>query len=1139
MAIKVRNLGSGGASDALLKQLLEQYGEESKPKVGALGRIIAPLTGIGSIIDAYYDARYLDKNPKLLNVLKNYGQNVAQGFGTLATGTNYEPDLISQGIAETLDKALPGFKYSKLGQSTAARMAMDVAAGLITDPTTYFSFGATTLLDDVLRGGLKLAGLSDDIVEGAVKELSGSTLEQALKKVSSKYGDDVADALYVHATQTVGRGPLKSGALKLFGQTVTENPTAVLASKALVNPLSAGMDVAGAATKKFIPGVRSNFLSTFDPVQAAIEAGHGEEARKLLSIQRAVPGVPRKVLSELRDSEILESIEKLSKKERKGLDDLIEASKEAYAQGDTARELFKKKKEIVSALDDFINTKTIPGVIYPNADKGLVSPLALRDGQLPLIKEPGDVFENVSEEIVESSGKLEKLSEKWTPEARQMLHDITVKAAAEGEDLFVDKAAIEKVVDNYLGTDIGPKGELLVLPKEVSKNVKDFLSKYMSFEITKTKALQEAGLPTISPKEMGYLMRRRKSYDKSALKDILKGAGMEDKYNKILSDKRVAKELSEAGEVRVKTLNKAIDKNTLDAIKRYDPGFLGSELMGNGATKERIFKTREQGRKAGIRYEEDVLPDIYEQTVRQNEQILVSKFVDDLVTNSDSFSKVPTGTLRTPITIPEKGTFYTDSTMAKIAEDYIAKYTTQEGIEELLNSLEKVQRVWKKYVTGYGPNAAAYHWRNLLEDNIRVVVDGADVKRLPEDYLLAIDLFKFEDLSNKIGREKAIKQVDNTRAAKFLKEVGVKTDDPLTELWNRVLDTGTWTDISKSASEMSLGVPKDIRKLVMSGEKIPTGKRASETYEDIVTVGGLLPRREQATRMATFFNNWRKEGAMAAGADAVERVAFNYNELTKFERETLGKIIPFYGFVKNNLKFYLGTIQRNPEKISRYMNVYQGLQSGSQSEYREEWEAAPDYLKETLTIPLGLDEEGNLKYFTGLNLGIEELGGLKSIPENLSPTLSYLIERMTGKDMYRNEDILNVNQGLPYKNRSELLKKLLNYKEYEVKLDNGETYTKSTVAPLTRHALENLPFVSTLNTTGRRLSNLAVEGPTVKNLTGLFFPGRIEDTNVRDPEAIRQKKAEEALYELLRRKGIAEAYQRLYIPAGLKEQLLK
>jgi len=1122
MAVRIVNMGSGGSSDALLKQLLEQYGEESKPKVGALGRIIAPLTGIGSIIDAYYDARYLDKNPKLLNVLKNYGQNVIQGFGTLATGKNYEPDLISQGISETLDKAMPGFKYSKLGQSTAARMAMDVAAGIITDPTTYFSFGATTLLDDVLRGGLKLAGLSDDIVEGAVKELSGSTLEQALKKVSSKYGDDVADALYVHATQTVGRGPLKSGALKLFGQTVTENPTAVLASKALVNPLSAGMDVAGAATKKFIPGVRSNFLSTFDPIQAAIEAGHGEEARKLLSIQRAVPGVPRKVLSELRDSEILESIGKLGKKERKNLDDLIEASREAYAQGDTARELFKKKGEVVDALDEFVNKITTPDVIYP--EKGV---------------KPAKALKNIGEESADNIGKFQKLFKELTPEAQQMLYDLSTKAGAIGEDLLVDKPSIAKLVDNYLGTDIGPKGELLVLPKEASKNVKDFLSKYMSFEGTKTKALQEAGLPTISPKEMGYLMRRPETYEKKALKNLFKDAGLEGEYDKLLANKKAAKELSETGAVKVKTLRKAIDKDTLDAIKRYDPGFLGEEIMGGGATKERVFKTRAQAEKAGIRYREDILPDIYEQTVRQNEQILVSKFVDDLVTNSDSFSKVPTGTLRTPVTIPGKGTFYTDKTMAKIAEDYIAKYTTQEGIEELLNSLEKVQRVWKKYVTGYGPNAAAYHWRNLIEDNIRVVVDGADVKRLPDDYLLALDMFKFEDLSNKIGREEALKQVDNTRAAKFLKEVGVKTDDPLTELWNRVLDTGTWTGVSKSTSEMSIGVPRDIRKLTTGEKKLSAGEKASEIYEDIMTVGGLLPRREQATRMATFFNNWRKEGSMAAGADAVERVAFNYNELSKFERETLRKIIPFYGFVKNNLKFYLGTIQRNPEKISRYMNVYQGLQSGSQSQFREEWEAAPDYLKETLTIPLGLDEEGNLKYFTGLNLGIEELKGPESISENLSPTLSYLIERMTGKDMYRNEDILNVNQGLPYKNRSELLKKLLNYKEYEVKLDNGKTYTKSTVAPLTRHALENLPFVSTLNTAGKRLSNLAVEGPTVKNLTDLLFPGRIEDTNVRDPEAIRQKKAEEALYELLRRKGIAEAYQRLYIPAGLKEQLLK
>jgi hypothetical protein len=115
----------------------------------------------------------------------------------------------------------------------------------------------------------------------------------------------------------------------------------------------------------------------------------------------------------------------------------------------------------------------------------------------------------------------------------------------------------------------------------------------------------------------------------------------------------------------------------------------------------------------------------------------------------------------------------------------------------------------------------------------------------------------------------------------------------------------------------------------------------------------------------------------------------------------------------------------------------------------------------------------------------------------------------------------------------------MNYREYDVELDNGETYKKKTVAPLTRHALENLPFVSTLNILDKRISNLARGKTKIKDLTNLLIPGRIEDTNVKDPETRKKEKVEEALYELLRRKGIAETYERFYIPAGLKEQLIK
>lgn len=1115
MAVKVRNLGSGGASDALMRQLLEQYGKEATPKVGTLQRILAPLTGIGSIIDAYYDARFLDRDPGILNVLKNYALNVGQGLLTPFTGVNYEPDQISQGLSETLDRAVPGFKYSALGKSTVGRMGIDILSGLVTDPTTYLSFGATTLADDVLRGGLKSAGLADDAVKKAVKELSGSTLEQATKKVATEFGDDVADALYVHAVQKVGRGPLKSGALKAFGQTITEKPGAVFASKAFVNPLSAAMDVGGIATKKLLPGVRENFLSTFDPIQAAIEAGHGEEARKLLSVRRAIPGVQRKTISELGEKGILGSFGKLTDDEKAKVAKLIEKSKESFEQGEAAIELFNKKSEVIEALDELLNKPFVPEDIYPSGRKAL--------------KKAGE----------EGVGKVDKLFKELSPEAQQVFYDMANRAGSIGEDLGTSKSIIKDVVEDSLGNAIGPNGELFILPKNVSDNTREFLKNYLSYESLQTKRLQEAGIPVLDPKEMGYIMRKPIGYKERILKSTLKNAGMEDAYKELLENKTVAKELAETGMVSRETLEKFLDRNALDAIKRYDPGLLGDILMGGGHAKERTFKTIEQAEKAGIVYGENPLSNIFEQTTRQNEQLLVAKFVDDLATNSESFSKTPIGKLRTPVTIPGKGVLYTDRTMAKIAEDYISKFTTQEGIEGLLSQFDKIQREWKKFVTGFGPNALGYYTRNLIEDNIRLVVDGADVKHLANDYQLAMDMFKFEDISNRLGREEALKQVDSSRAAKLLKEMGVKTDDPLTELWNRVVDNGVYSSTSKSISEMSLGVPRDIRDLLGESGRLKPIERNMELYEDIVTARGKLPQREQATRMATFFNNWRKEGSMAAAVDAVERVSFNYNELTKFERETMKRLIPFYGFVKNNLKFYLGLLQNNPDKLARYANVYEGLQSGSQSKYREQWEAAPDYLKENLTIPYGLDEEGNLKYFTGLNLGIEELKGPKGLVEDLSPLLSFGIERLTGKDLYRNKDILDVNQGIPYENRSDLLKKLMNYREYEVKLDSGETYTKKTVSPYARHALENLPFISTLNTFAKRTSNLARGEDKIKDLTNFLLPGRIEETSVRDPEALRRKKAEEALYELLRRKGIAETYERFYIPAGIKEQLLK
>lgn len=213
---------TGGSQEALLKQLMEQYGTQATPKVSGLGRIMAPLTGIGSIIDAYYDARFQDRDASLGNILKNYGGNLLGGVGTLLTGTNYEQDQKSQGASELLDKIAPGYKNSAIGGSAWGRMGVDILGGLLTDPTTYFGFGPTSLADDVIRGGLTKAGLGKKTIEKLMPQLAGGTMDDVARalngmgKIGKTTGAQVADNLYVYVMQNVGKSTAKSGALKVL-----------------------------------------------------------------------------------------------------------------------------------------------------------------------------------------------------------------------------------------------------------------------------------------------------------------------------------------------------------------------------------------------------------------------------------------------------------------------------------------------------------------------------------------------------------------------------------------------------------------------------------------------------------------------------------------------------------------------------------------------------------------------------------------------------------------------------------------------------------------------------------------------------------------------------------------------------------
>lgn len=1147
MAVRVTNLGSGGTQDALLKQLLEQYGGQSTPKVPGISRVLAPLTGIGSIIDAYYDARYGEKDAGILNVLKNYALNLGQGVGTLFTGTNYEKDQRMQGASELLDKAVPGFKQSAIGKNTIGRIGVDIVGGLLTDPTTYIGFGPASLADDTIRGALKASNVGPKTIKNILPKLAGGTTDDIVKtlasmeKVGKQLGPEVADKFYVNVIQTVGKSAAKSGALKTFGKTITQNPTAVGITKGIVSPLGAGLSGLDWASKKFTPGTRANFLDTFNPVQGAIEAGKGDEAVRLLKFNREASSIKRGVFGDLLDAELPKDYEALSEAERGSIAKKIEATRETAYEASKVEGILKRKKELTKALKEYIGGDVGElDVIWPD-----------QRPQLGLFEDNGIENLLVSEEgrkkLLSSNNKLDAFYRSLDDDQKPLLDPILARIDELGGKKVTDKE-ISEIISGVFGNQIDREGKLLALPKGLSENERKFISDYFAFERGQTKKLEELGIPTISARKMGYISREPIGYRPRMLKSTLKRKGFGDAYEKVMSDKRVLKDLADEnlGYVRKETLEKVLNEDEMAAFKKYNPGMIGEMISGGGAKEKRVFETLEQAEAAGLVYGKNPLKNVYEQTIRQNEQILAAKFAKDMVSGSDYFVSKPSGLMTIPVTVPGVGRFYTDKHMAKIADDYLSKYVTEEGINKMLTSFDKIQSLWKRSVTGMGPNIIPYNIRNLLDDNIRLVTWGADVGKLPDDYSLALDIFKYEDLINKVGKEEALKQIDQGRAAKFLESVGVKADNPIDELWNRCVKNGVYSDVGKTASEMQLEQPQIIREALGLGESEKLGERLEQKVESVATGKGKVLRREQATRMATFFNFWRKEGAQSAGLDAVKNISFNYNELTKPEREIFRRVVPFYGFVKNNIKFYLELLKDNPEKLARYFNVYEGIQSGSQGMFGEEWEAMPEYVKESLSIPFSKTKEGELKYLSGLNLGIEGLadvpviggeGSLRRAAGNLSPELSMLIELLTGKDLFRGEDILEGNQGYNYENRSELLKKLMNYQKYPVELEGGRSYEKQTVAPETKYLLENLPFVSALNTGAKRASDLRDKDRVLEALTNMLFPARINKGNVEDAKQKIEKKQQEDLYKLLQRKGIADVYKSFYIPKGLREQL--
>lgn len=147
--------------------------------------------------------------------------------------------------------------------------------------------------------------------------------------------------------------------------------------------------------------------------------------------------------------------------------------------------------------------------------------------------------------------------------------------------------------------------------------------------------------------------------------------------------------------------------------------------------------------------------------------------------------------------------------------------------------------------------------------------------------------------------------------------------------------------------------------------------------------------------------------------DAVRRVHFDVTDLTYIEDKYIRKLIPFYNFNRQNLKFQFHNLLRDPKKFYDFNNQFRFLWNvaGVDIEDMKKWERENYYLPIPIPGAFGADEEGDYQALKA-DLPVSALmdystpsGALSAFVASLNPLPRAPFEIAMGKKAFTGEDI--------------------------------------------------------------------------------------------------------------------------------------
>lgn len=448
---------------------------------------------------------------------------------------------------------------------------------------------------------------------------------------------------------------------------------------------------------------------------------------------------------------------------------------------------------------------------------------------------------------------------------------------------------------------------------------------------------------------------------------------------------------------------------------------------------------------------------------------------DYLVRLGDRFSKFPSKIARVKdVYVPNS---VASAYSALMRQDRAYEIAQQFGVEGWLKAYDKALNFFKFSVTVPFP---AFHFRNVFLGNV-------------PNTMLEIGLRTFDPRFH----GDAIRMLRG-KEFDFITDLGTKYTGK--ELMDQAMRYGVFSRRSIRSEQIE-----------NAGGFLERATSYAKTRSEKVVgnLSKLSVSLENESKLMLYLSRIKQGMTPYEATQSVQRVLFDYDLLSPFERTIMKRVFPFWVWRSKNFVLQLKTMLQKPGVFSNYGHLVEALGRGFGEEKlsADEKEFLPQYITNRLFISYAR-VNNNVSILDGLDTPMEDFMEILTAPQReiigfLTPWIKIPLEGMTGYNFFMERRIDEVTDGKVYEKLPDPLKQWLEY--YEVRDKNTGEITSSvnghkawmlssifTLSGLNRAILSSSSPVETFDRmykvlAGERQFNALDTAQMIRMMTGLRF----------------------------------------------------